>query len=78
MDKKIFKTLIKREENNKYAIGRISGIQAVLDSTMGKAIRGVLGRREGMMFSVECTKDQYNTFADLVEDMYPGLCVFNC
>lgn len=80
MEKKIFRTLIKQEEklgNNEYVRGRISGIQAAITGTMGKAIRGVSGKRGGMMFSVECTESQYKTFAELVGEMYPGLCSFN-
>ena len=29
------------------------------------------------MLQCECTEEEYNTFATIVDNIYPGMCVFN-
>ena len=78
MEKKIFKTLVKDNHvkfgRNSYIRGRISGIQYVVcdkDTYANKSIDG------GIIQTCKCTPEQYEQFTEIVDKMYPGLCIFN-
>ena len=78
MEKRIVKTLIKKDHklgNNEYVKGRISGIQSIMcprDFEFGT------GRNEdGFILVAECDVNQYDRFINVIEEMYPGLCIFD-
>lgn len=81
-----FKTLVKEEHKfgtNEYVLGTINGFkQLVCDGKRnGFDEPGVAPLWQmpgvGMMFTSLCTQEQYDTFAQLVEKHYPGLCEFD-
>lgn len=78
MDKKIFKTLVKDNHKfgrNAYIRGKISGIQfMVCDINKTYANEGIEG---GILYTCECTPEQYEKFTKIIEEHYPGLCIFN-
>lgn len=74
-----FKTLVKDNHNrygrNAYVRGKISGIQMmVCESDKVYANEGIEG---GVLYTCECTPEQYEKFIEIVESIYPGLCIFN-
>jgi hypothetical protein len=82
MEKHVFKTLIKGDHklNCEYVKGRISGIAYVIceESKPGRA----WGLREkqndkSMIHTMECTTKQYVEFRRVIEELYPGLCIFD-
>lgn len=81
MKKKLFKTYVRaghKLSRNDYVMGRLSGIKYVIcngDPNCGFAHNYMSdGSR---CFYVECTAEQYRRFAEVVEEIYPGLCVFD-
>lgn len=81
MEKRIFKTLVKAKHKNgrnKYVRGRISGIQRIMcvgDYKKEFANTHIIGT--GIMMETECTSEQYDAFAKVIEELYPGLCIFD-
>ena len=79
MEKKIFKTLVKDHHvkygRNAYIRGRISGIQLmVCEGHKTHINKGIDG---GILNVCECYPEQYERFTEIVEEIYPGLCIFN-
>lgn len=84
MEKQIFKTLVKGDHKlgcNEYVMGRISGIEYVLCNGGTKPQQQFPwdynpenGDHRMMTF---CTKKEYDNFANMIEYLYPGLCIFN-
>ena len=71
-------TLIKgvhKHGNNEFILGRISGI----GYCMSECVRGFanIGIEEGIIYKHKFTEDEYEKFSKVIEELYPGLCVFN-
>lgn len=80
MDKKIFRTLIKKAHKlgeNKYIHGRISGFQSVICDELSRESYLNKLTDEGLLLTTECTAEQYEKFRIRVAEEYPGLCDFN-
>lgn len=82
MENKIFKTLIKADHKlggNQYIEGRISGLmEAICHENPGKDILYGKGKNElGMIHMTKTSEERYDKFIEIVEQEYPGLCVFN-
>ena len=80
MEEKIFATAINKEHefsDNKYVLGRLSGIKYIVCDGVRKPHVGPMVHENGtpIMFT-KCTEDQYAEFARIVENVYPGLCIF--
>lgn len=78
MEKKTFKTLIKLNEElvlNAYIRGRITGIMEVTCNV--KKHYAVAGFDKGFILRCDCTPNQYKKFREMIENDYPGLCVFD-
>lgn len=79
MEKKTFKTLIKgdhKHSNNDYIKGRISGIQFVMCG--GEETYPHIRNNDGAhILTHACTEKEYKAFADRIEWLYPGLCIFD-
>ena len=84
MDKKFFNTVIKSEDehvlSNDYTLGRVHGIAYVMcDLWMSERLypmfRDVQNGRHS--FEMECSEAKYLAFAETIEKIYPGLCIFN-
>lgn len=80
MEKKFFKTLVKDNHDkygrNTYIRGRVSGIQLMVcgeghDTYANKGIEG------GVLMTCKCSPEQYERFSEIVDGIYPGLCIFN-
>lgn len=82
MEKQIFETMVKGDHKlgrNEYVAGRISGIECVLCNGGTKKqfpwdYNPENGDRRTKTF---CTKEEYDNFANMIEYLYPGLCIFN-
>lgn len=78
MEKKICKTLVKDNHKygrNAYVRGRISGIQLIVcEGYKTHSNRGIEG---GILHICECLPEQYERFSEIVDRIYPGLCIFN-
>lgn len=81
MEKRI-KTLVKSEHTlgkDLYVLGRIMGAMAVMckeDPATGMEFGR--GRCEyGSIFVTETTDEKYEAFTYVIENWYPGLCIFN-
>lgn len=81
MEKRIFKTLILKKGRlgkNKYVHGRICGMNLVLCGGVESDRRfPLLENRKITIILSECTQKQYNKFKELVEEVYPGICIFD-
>lgn len=85
MEKTTFKTLVRADHKlggKSYVFGRISGIQYVVCDTgclyTKERLLSGTGRNEfGNILKTVCTAEEYEKFATIVEEQYPGLCVFN-
>lgn len=82
METRKFKTLVKSEHalgNDKLVLGRIIGAMAVMckdDPANGlEHGRGVCDR--GHILVVETTCEKYDSFADVIENWYKDLCIFD-
>lgn len=77
-----FYTLVKEGHkfDEPYIRGRISGIAHALchncDKTLSRCWREGDGI-PGKVAVVRCTQDVYDRFAQVIEELYPGLCEFN-
>ena len=82
MFKKRFKTVIDGNHkfgSSEYIRGRIAGIMyAMCDGQIDMSF-GVAHNDELNTWTLitECTKSQYDAFSEVIEEQYPGLCVFN-
>ena len=80
MDKKEFKTLVKKNHEkfggNEYVRGKISGISYIL---CGKETYPHLEDAEtgDVIITHECYQEQYDIFKITIEDLYPDLCIFD-
>lgn len=73
-----FHTLLKIENelvNRQYVRGRISGIMDVACNV--KKHYAVAAFDKGFILTCECTPKQYEKFSKIIENEYPGLCVFD-
>lgn len=81
MDKKIFKTLIKKDHKlgeNKYVHGRISGFQSVICNEHPEGMYATISSDKGLLLLTHrCTAEQYEKFRIRVAEEYPGLCEFD-
>ena len=82
MREKMFYTVIKADHKlggNEYVMGRVSGIQcAVRCKHPGKDILYGHGENEiGEIYPMKTTSRRYKKFARIVEQNYPGLCIFD-
>lgn len=81
MEKRIFKTLILKKGRlgkNKYVHGRISGMSVALCGGVECDKRfALMENRKVLMVTSECTQKQYDKFKELVEKVYPGICIFD-
>lgn len=81
MEKRIFRTLIIKKDRlgkNVYVHGRISGMNVALCGGVKNDKRfALMENRKVLVITSECTQKQYDTFSELVEKLYPGICVFD-
>lgn len=85
MEKKVFNTLIKKDHKfgeNEYVHGRISGMQEMICDgnnngvdEPGYAMWHIPG--VGEVLVTYCEPEKYESFKNLVEKHYPGLCEFD-
>lgn len=79
MDNKIiFKTLIKNNHKlggKDYIRGRISGIAFSMSGFLTEAYPNVI-LEEGTVISNYFTVKEYEDFIKIVNNLYPGLCIF--
>lgn len=78
MDRKTVLTLVKGNHNdgyNEFILGRINGI----GYCMSGFTRGFANMRieEGYIYRHKFTVDEYDKFINVIEELYPGLCVFD-
>lgn len=65
-------------DRNDYMVGRIRGVNYVICNGGSCIEYATIEHGDGSIdFRTECTADQYTAFAEIVEEMYPGLCVFD-
>ena len=75
-----FRTFIKKDHKlggRDYIVGRISGIMYCMCQDKNDISYGIAKDDSVVKLIVKCTKEQYDAFSEVIEDMYPGLCVFN-
>ena len=81
MENKIFKTIVRADHkfgDSDYVRGRISGIQlAMCAKDPKKEFVWSYVPRVGDMMKTECTSEQYDAFIKIIEELYPGLCIFD-
>ena len=80
MEKQIFVTKLNGDHklNKDYVRGRISGIAFVICEQKERNASFAWARSNKdytYKFTVQCTIDQYVEFIDLIESLYPGLCI---
>lgn len=71
-------TLIKYNHKfgcNKYVMGRISGIGYLLSDFCSRY--SITKDDNGFILAHDFSADDYDEFVQIVEELYPGLCVFN-
>ena len=80
MEKREVKTLIKWKHNlgdNHYVRGKISGIAyVILNNAEGEQYANER-INEGFILTHKCDVNQYDRFINVIEEMYPGLCIFD-
>jgi len=79
MEKRRFVTLIREDHKlggNVYVEGRVTGMAYVICEVYNTIPHGHGHCDEGMVFILDCTKEQYERFIELTEEAYPGLCKF--
>ena len=83
MDKKIFTTIVKSEDevgiSNDYMLGRIRGIEyAMCGGEQGANFATMYCPKNGRRcFDTKCSDEEYLAFKAMVERLYPGLCIFD-
>ena len=81
MEKRIFKTIVRADHkfgDSEYVRGRISGIQLAMcdeDPKNGFVWSYVPG--VGDIIKTKCTPEKYDAFTNVIENLYPGLCIFD-
>ena len=64
--------------SNDYVVGRIMGVNYVIcNGVPGKGYGMIMNDDGSNFFRTVCTADQYTAFAKIVEELYPGLCIFD-
>jgi hypothetical protein len=80
MEKKIFKTLVTRgvqpRYDNDFVLGKIAGIQRAICNPTDEQEFACRHKDTGVVFTTECTEEEYKQFTEIVERTYPGLCKF--
>lgn len=62
--------------NKEYVLGKISGIgYMVCEKNEGGIIYYI--QNKGYVYENEFTIDEYDNFINIIEELYPGLCIFN-
>ena len=81
MENRVFKTLVKSEHalgKDDFVLGRIMGAMAVMCKE--DPARGLeMGRghcKHGNIFVTKTSFEKYEAFANVIENWYPGLCLF--
>ena len=65
--------------SNEYVIGRIMGVNYVICNGVPRRGYPMYKNDDGShVFRTVCTAEQYRTFTKTVEELYPGLCIFDC
>lgn len=82
MEKKVFRTCLKGDHKfgkNKYIRGRVSGMsQIICEEEIVKGYAWGINRETGdAIHTIEATEEQYERFSKIVEELYPGLCIFD-
>lgn len=77
MERKEFSTLIKRNHefgDELFTVGRITGIGfAESGYEIGYTI---VEHSKGYIFTKRFTPEEYDSFRNIIEKFYPGLCIF--
>ena len=76
----ITKILVRGDKvtSNDYVIGRIMGVNYVMCNGVPDNGWGVVVNDDGTrVFNTECSAGKYAAFADVVDEMYPGLGIFD-
>lgn len=77
LGKKVYSTMI-MDNSDEHVVNRISGIQKAYAKNSRNFARYTYGEQYSMtVLRVEATKAEYNKIKKRVEELYPGLCVFN-
>ena len=82
MELKRFKTVIDNKHKlggSPYVLGRINGIMFAMCNGLDGAVFEI-DHDDDIdieILTAECTKRQYDAFSEVIESLYPGLCVFN-
>ena len=80
MEKREVQTLVKKDHvlgDNIYVKGRISGIGHVLLQDKSVLSYANIEIEKGCILTHKCDVNQYSEFMEIVEDLYPGLCIFD-
>lgn len=82
MGTRMFYTVVKANHKlggKTYVRGRVHGImEAICSKDPGKEILYGIGENElGMIIPTRTTSRRYKKFAEIVERLYPGLCIFD-
>ena len=80
MEKREVVTLIRKEHklgDNAYVKGRISGIGYMLLYDKDGLEYANAKNDDGFLLTHKCNVDQYMEFMEIVEKLYPGLCIFD-
>lgn len=79
-----FRTLVKKDHKlgeNELVLGKIIGYKELMCDNIiednDKLLYGVALTKYGRMIATECTPEEYDRFAKVVEMRYPELCEFN-
>lgn len=86
-NEKVFKTLIgetwtsnyeKTVKINEFVKGKILGVLLGVSNGNAKIYRLITDSKSGMItFNAICTRNQYESFAKIIEKNYPELCKFD-
>lgn len=80
MEKRKYYTVIRKEHKlgeNLYVIGVVSGLRFALCEDKDSYPWGNGEIEEGYILVTECTSELYENFTKRVEEIYPGLCIFD-
>lgn len=81
MEKKTYLTCVKADHKlgkNEYVLGMINGIGHVLCEEPNEGSLASVQTSDGSMILMnDCTEEQYQNFAQTIEKLYPGLCIFD-
>lgn len=78
MEKEEVLTLVRRDDHihvaDEFILGNIVGIGYMISNARGYNIMEIC---EGYLYIKEFTRDEYDKFKNVIEELYPGLCKFN-